>query len=126
MSGLCRAADASPTGVAAGAGTQSSGCYFCHRLPPGHTLISLSGTSLYMTESLSCPDNSPPVPQPQSQAPIFFSYYVFSSITFLMLSQKSPTHSPHSPTHPFPFFWPWRSPVLGHIKFACPMGISFQ
>jgi hypothetical protein len=19
---------------------------------------------------------------------------------------------PHSPTHPFPFFWPWRSPVL--------------
>ena len=30
-------------------------------------------------------------------------YYVFSSITFPMLSQKSP---PHSPTHPFPFFGP--------------------
>jgi hypothetical protein len=27
---------------------------------------------------------------------------------------------------PIPTFWPWRSPVLGHIKFACPMGLSFQ
>jgi hypothetical protein len=36
-----------------------------------------------------------------------FFYYVFSSITFPMLSQKSPTPScPHSPTHPFPFFGP--------------------
>jgi hypothetical protein len=32
-----------------------------------------------------------------------FFYYVFSSITFPMLSQKSPTHSP---TNPFPFFGP--------------------
>jgi hypothetical protein len=56
-----------------------------------------------------------------------FYYYVFSSITFRMLSKKSPIPSPaHVPTHPFPFFWPWRSPVLGHIKFACPMGLSFQ
>jgi hypothetical protein len=41
----------------------------------------------------------------------FFSffkfYYVFSSITFPMLSQKSPTSSPpHSPNLPFPFFGP--------------------
>jgi hypothetical protein len=35
----------------------------------------------------------------------FFFYYVFSSITFPMLSQKSPP-PPHSPTHPFPFFGP--------------------
>jgi hypothetical protein len=57
----------------------------------------------------------------------FFIYYVFSSITFPILSQKSPKPSPpHFPTHPFPFFWPWRSPVLGHIKFVCPMGLSFQ
>jgi hypothetical protein len=36
---------------------------------------------------------------------LFFFYYVFSSFTFPMLSQKSPTPSlpPHSPTHPFPF-----------------------
>jgi hypothetical protein len=44
-----------------------------------------------------------------------------------MLSQKPPIPSPpHFPTHPFPFFWPWRSPVLGHIKFVCPMGLSLQ
>jgi hypothetical protein len=48
---------------------------------------------------------------------IYF-YYVFSSITFPMLSQKSPTPSPPLPYPPIPIFWPWRSPVLGHIKFA--------
>jgi hypothetical protein len=57
-----------------------------------------------------------------------YFYYIFSSITFPMLSQKSPIHSP--PPLPYPpipiFFWPWRSPVLGHIQFACPMGLSFQ
>ena len=26
------------------------------------------------------------------------------------------------PTHSH-FFWPWPSPVLGHIQFACPMGL---
>jgi hypothetical protein len=55
-----------------------------------------------------------------------FIYYVFSSITFPMLSLKSPYTLPQFPTHLFPFFWPWRSPVLGHIKFASPMGLSFQ
>ena len=40
---------------------------------------------------------------------------------------KSPPYSPpHFPTHPFSFFWPWHSPILGHIKFVCPMGLSFQ
>jgi hypothetical protein len=53
-------------------------------------------------------------------------YYIFSSITFPMLSQKSPIPSPPLPYPPLPTFWPWRSPVLGHIKFACPMGLSFQ
>jgi hypothetical protein len=43
-----------------------------------------------------------------------------------MLSQKSPISSPPPPYPPTPTFWPWRSPVLGHIKFACPMGLSFQ
>jgi hypothetical protein len=55
-----------------------------------------------------------------------FYYYVFSSITFRMLSQKSPKPSSPLPYPPIPIFWPWRSPVLGHIKFACPMGLSFQ
>jgi hypothetical protein len=55
-----------------------------------------------------------------------FYYYVFSSITFRMLSQKSPIPSPPLPYPPIPIFWPWCFPVLGHIKFACPMGLSFQ
>jgi hypothetical protein len=36
------------------------------------------------------------------------------------------TLPPPLPYPPIPTFWPWRSPVLGHIKFACPMGLSFQ
>ena len=41
-----------------------------------------------------------------------------------MLSQKYPIPSPtHTPT---PTFWPWHSPVLGHIKFASPMGLFFH
>jgi hypothetical protein len=43
-----------------------------------------------------------------------FYYYVFSSITFRMLSQKSPTPSPLLTYPPIPIFWPWHSPVLGH------------
>jgi hypothetical protein len=43
-----------------------------------------------------------------------------------MLCQKSSTTPPPLLYPPIPIFWPWRSPVLGHIKFACPMGISFQ
>jgi hypothetical protein len=35
-----------------------------------------------------------------------FFYYVFSSITFPMLAQKSPMPSPSSPIHPFPLFGP--------------------
>jgi hypothetical protein len=44
-----------------------------------------------------------------------------------MLSRKfpipSPTLLPYTPT---PTSWPWRSPVLGHIKFAWKRGLSFQ
>jgi hypothetical protein len=36
---------------------------------------------------------------------VTFFNYVFSSITFSMLSQKSPT-PPHSPTYPSPCFGP--------------------
>ena len=31
-----------------------------------------------------------------------------------------PTRLPYPPT---PTSWPWHSPVLGHIKFASPMGL---
>jgi hypothetical protein len=58
---------------------------------------------------------------------LIFFYYVLSSITFPILSQKSPIPSPPPlPYPPIPTFWPWRSPVLGHIKFASPMGLSFH
>jgi hypothetical protein len=36
------------------------------------------------------------------------------------------TLPPTAPTHPFSIFWPCHSPVLGDIKFVCPMGLSFQ
>ena len=43
-----------------------------------------------------------------------------------MLSQKSPIPSPTLPYPPTPTTWPWHSPVLRHIKFAWPMGLSFH
>ena len=56
---------------------------------------------------------------------IFF-YWVFISFTFPTLSQKSPTRSPHPlPYPPNPTSSSWGSPVLRHIKFARPMGLSF-
>jgi hypothetical protein len=41
---------------------------------------------------------------------------------------KSPPypHPPPLPYPPTPTSWPWRSPVLRHIKFARPMGLSFH
>jgi hypothetical protein len=44
-----------------------------------------------------------------------------------MLSQKSPRPSPSwLPYPPTPTSWPWRFPVLRHIKFARPRGHSAQ
>jgi hypothetical protein len=52
---------------------------------------------------------------------------VFSSITFQMLSQKAPIpSSPPLPYPPTPPSWPWCSPVLRHIKFVIPRGLSSQ
>jgi hypothetical protein len=40
---------------------------------------------------------------------------------------KVPHTLPHSLPYPStPTSWPWRSSVLRHIKFARPMGLSFQ
>jgi hypothetical protein len=39
---------------------------------------------------------------------------------------KVPHTHPPLPYPPTPPFWPWHSPVLGHIKFASPMDLSFQ
>jgi hypothetical protein len=47
-----------------------------------------------------------------------------------MLPQKSPIPSPPTPLRlpppATPTSWPWCSSVLRHIKFASPMGLSFQ
>ena len=43
-----------------------------------------------------------------------------------MLSQNSPIHCLTLPYSPTPTFWAWSSPVMRHIKFASPMGLSLQ
>jgi hypothetical protein len=39
---------------------------------------------------------------------------------------KFPNTLPLAPLPATPTFWHWRSPVLTHIKFARPMGLSFH
>jgi hypothetical protein len=64
----------------------------------------------------------------------FFFNFIFLLHIFLNYISNAIPKVPHTlppptslPTHShFFFFWPWRSPVLGHIQFACPMGLSFQ
>jgi hypothetical protein len=64
----------------------------------------------------------------------FKSYFPFFNIFiryFPHLHFQCYPKSPRIPSHPLPYpptptFWPWHSPVLGHIKFASPMGLSFQ
>jgi hypothetical protein len=62
----------------------------------------------------------------------FFSYFknFFKLGIFLIYISNAIPKVPHThPPLPYPPttpFRPWRSPVLGHIKFASPMGLSFQ
>jgi hypothetical protein len=65
-----------------------------------------------------------------SQLHSFFEAYFLLVIFFSYISNAIPKDPP---TLPYPLLhpptltsWPWCSPVLGHIKFACPMGLSFQ
>jgi hypothetical protein len=56
---------------------------------------------------------------------VFFLLHIFLNYISNAIP-KVPHTLPHPlPYPPIPIFWPWRSPVLGHIKFACPMGLSF-
>jgi hypothetical protein len=63
------------------------------------------------------------------QRKIFFSFFfnlgIFLVYIFNAIPKVPHTHPP-IPYPPTPPFWPWRSPVLGHIKFASPMGLSLQ
>jgi hypothetical protein len=56
----------------------------------------------------------------------FFFFITYFPQLHFQCYPKSPPHPPPLPYPPISIFWPWHSPVLGHIKFACPMGISFQ
>ena len=55
--------------------------------------------------------------------------YIYG-IYFIYISNaipKVPHVLPHQLLHPpTPISWPWHSPVLRHIKFARPMGLSFH
>jgi hypothetical protein len=61
---------------------------------------------------------------------LFFIFKYFLLGIFLIYISNAIPKVPHTlltlPYPPTPTFWPWRSPVLGHIKFAWPMGLSFQ
>jgi hypothetical protein len=62
----------------------------------------------------------------------FYYFFKFSIRYFLYLHFKCYAESPLYPPSallPYPLSptsWPWRSPVLKHIKFARPRGLSSQ
>jgi hypothetical protein len=55
----------------------------------------------------------------------FISYFIYIHFKCYPKSSLYPPSAllPYPPT---PTSWPWRSPVLGHIKFAIPWGLSSQ
>jgi hypothetical protein len=67
---------------------------------------------------------------------IALHFFFFFDITFFKLGifflyisnyiPKVPHTLPPLPYPPTPTSWPQRSPLLGHIKFAQPMGLSSQ
>jgi hypothetical protein len=56
----------------------------------------------------------------------FFLLGIFLVYIFIAIPKVPPYPPTPIPYPPIPPFWPWRSPVLGHIKFASPMGFSLQ
>jgi hypothetical protein len=61
---------------------------------------------------------------------VFVCLFVLLGIYFIYISSAIPK-VPHPLSHPLlhpptPTSWPWRSPILRHIKFSRPMGLSFH
>jgi hypothetical protein len=56
--------------------------------------------------------------------------FCFLGIFLIYISNTIPKSPPYPPpplpSPPTPTSWPWCSPVLRHIKFARPMGLSFH
>jgi hypothetical protein len=62
-----------------------------------------------------------------SSLQLFLKIRYFPHLHFQCYPKIPPYPPPHTLPYPTtPPFWPWRSPVLGHIKFASPMGLSFE
>jgi hypothetical protein len=59
-----------------------------------------------------------------SHKPHFFPQFLLD-IFLIYISNTIPKVSP-LPYPPTPTSWPWRSPILGNIKFARPRGLSSQ
>jgi hypothetical protein len=57
---------------------------------------------------------------------LFILIRYFPHLHFQCYPKGPPYPPPLIPYPPTPPFWPWCSPVLGHIKFASPMGPSLQ
>jgi hypothetical protein len=59
---------------------------------------------------------------------MIFLFYIFLLCIFLNYISNAIPKVPHTlpptPLPPIPTFWPWHSPVLGHIKFQCPITLS--
>jgi hypothetical protein len=49
-------------------------------------------------------------------------FFIYISNAILRVPYTLPP--PCSPTYPTPASWPWHSPLLGHIKFEIPRGLS--
>ena len=57
--------------------------------------------------------------------PVIFSFFIryFLHLHFQCYPKSPPYPPPPLPYPPTPTSWPWRSPVLRHIKFARKMGL---
>jgi hypothetical protein len=56
----------------------------------------------------------------------FFLIRYFLHLHFQCYPKSPPYPPPPLPFPPTPTSWPWHSPVLRHIKFAIPRGLSFH
>jgi hypothetical protein len=100
-------------------------------------LLFVAQIILFMQLRTTCLSLTPPpmiwiifvkkIPHRQVYSPIFFFLFFFIRYFPRLHFQCYPRSPPHPPPPlpypPTPPFWPRRSPVLGHIKFASSKGL---